>query len=354
MSYEYGWAALNLDMPENVPRTEYSAGKHWALIQAVTGIEVNADSSDKVKEKAQKAFRGPEGWDFSFFWSTLITSKDFGDVRTSMGHAVYADGGTDYDDNIQSPFKEPEEVLAFDPWSALGKKDHNELVQRFEQHYKENCKAYPHGVNMTGTYVTCISGLIDLFGWDLLLLAAGIDAEGFGNLANRYASWIQQYFNALGDADVPCVMVHDDIVWSEGAFIHPDWYRMYVFPNYKKFFAPLLDSGKKIIFTSDANYTEFIDDIAACGVNGFVMEPMTDMKYIAEKYGKTHVLIGNADTRILLNGTKEDIRAEVKRCMDIGKSCPGFFMAVGNHIPANTPVENALYYNEVYMEMCKR
>ena len=32
----------------------------------------------------------------------------------------------------------------------------------------------------------------------------------------------------------------------------------------------------------------------------------------------------------------------------------GFFMAVGNHIPANTPVENALYYNEVYEELSRR
>ena len=50
------------------------------------------------------------------------------------------------------------------------------------------------------------------------------------------------------------------------------------------------------------------------------MEPCTDMNYIAEKYGKTHSFIGNADTRILLNGTKEDIYQEVKRCMDIGKN----------------------------------
>ena len=29
-------------------------------------------------------------------------------------------------------------------------------------------------------------------------------------------------------------------------------------------------------------------------------------------------------------------------------------LAVGNHIPANTPVENAVYYNEVYEELSKR
>jgi len=27
---------------------------------------------------------------------------------------------------------------------------------------------------------------------------------------------------------------------------------------------------------------------------------------------------------------------------------------VGNHIPPNTPVENALYYNQVYEELSKR
>ena len=84
------------------------------------------------------------------------------------------------------------------------------------------------------------------------------------------------------------------------------------------------------------------------------IEPITDMKYIAEKYGKTHFFIGNFDTRILLNGTKKQIEQEVERCMEIGKDCPGFFMAVGNHIPANTPVDNALYYNEVYEKLSTR
>jgi uroporphyrinogen-III decarboxylase len=149
-------------------------------------------------------------------------------------------------------------------------------------------------------------------------------------------------------------MVHDDIVWSSGPFISPHWYREYVFPNYKKLFAPLLDAGKRIMYTSDGNYTAFVDDIAGCGVHGFALEPWTDMAYIAAKYGQSHVFIGNADTRILLSGTKVQIRAEVERCMAIGKGCPGFFMAVGNHIPANTPLESVLYYNQVYEELCWR
>ena len=119
-------------------------------------------------------------------------------------------------------------------------------------------------------------------------------------------------------------------------------------------FRPLIDAGKKILFTSDGNYTQFIDDIAACGVNGFVLEPGTDLAYIAEEYGRTHVIVGNVDTNALLLGGKEEIEAEVKRCMDTAKNCPGYIMAVGNHIPANTPVENALYYDEIYRKLARR
>lgn len=352
MSYQDGISAIHLEMPPRVPRTEYSAEMHWPLIGAVTGIAVTNESPAELRGRASFEFK--MRWNYDFVWSTLTGSGIFGDMCTKMGHAEYAVNGADYSNVVSCPFKEPEDVLAFDPWQAYGPRDKKELTRQYEEHYRQNCAATPNAVNMTGIYVTCISGLIDIFGWEMLLVTAGTDPKGFGEVANRYASWIQQYFDALAESSVPVVMVHDDIVWTSGAFLHPDWYHTFVFPNYNKYLAPLLDSGKKIMYTSDGTYTEFIDDIAACGVHGFVMEPTTDMKYIADKYGKTHAFVGNADTRILLSGTKEAIRAEVQRCMDIGKSCPGYFMAVGNHIPPNTPVENALYYNEVYEQLSRR
>jgi hypothetical protein len=352
MSYEDAVAALNLQMPPRVPRMEFSTGMHWELLKAVTGINVHQDSSFEDKERANLAF--DLAWDQSFFWSVLIGGGEMGQYHTDMGHAAYMAGGVDFRRPGKEFFTDPEEVLKFDPMSALGTKDHKELVRRFEEHYVSNVRSRPFGVNMTGVYVTMISAFIDILGWDMLLLAAGTDPKRFGELANRYARWMQQYFDALADSNVPVVMVHDDMVWSSGAFLHPDWYRQYVFPNFKRYFAPLREAGKKIVFTSDGKYTEFIDDVVACGVHGLVLEPLTDMAYVAEKYGKTHAFFGNADTRILLKNDKPAIRAEVERCMAIGKNCPGYFMNVGNHIPPNTPVEAALYYNDVYMELRER
>ena len=351
MSYDHGWAAINLEMPPRVPRTEYSATMHWDLVEAVTGLAVDETTAPEARARAQRAFMA--AWNYDYSWSTLIGGNEFGPLRTDMGHAEYAAGGTDWRDTVHCPFTDVEQVLSFDPWEAYGRRDRSEITRRFEDSWNRQRRALDQ-VPTTGVYVTLVSGLIDIFGWDMLLLACGTDAKRFGELANRYAGWIQQYFDALADADVPSVMIHDDIVWTAGAFIRPDWYRTYVFPNYRKFIAPLRETGKRVAFTSDGNFTEFIDDLADAGVHGFCMEPTTDMALVAEKYGRTHFFIGNADTRVLLSGTREQIRAEVERCMAVGKSCAGFIMAVGNHIPPNTPVASALYYNEVYEELSVR
>jgi hypothetical protein len=351
MSYEDGWAAINLEMPSRVPRTEYSAHYHWPLINATTGSNVSFDSCAEEQQKASIAF--VKEWNYGMMWSVLTGAGALAECCTNMGHAEYANGGVDRSDTISCPFSDPSEVVAFDPWEVYGKRDHATLVKEYNNHYDSQCQRWPDTVNMTGIYISLMSGLIAIFGWDMLLMGMA-DPEGAGTMANRYASWIKQYFDALADSKAPCVMIHDDIVWTAGPFCSPDWYREYIFPNYHKLFEPLQDSGKKIIYTSDGDYTMFVDDIVDAGVNGFVMEPTTNMGFIAEKYGKTHAFIGNVDTRILLSGTRAAIRAEVERCMAIGKKHPGFFMAVGNHIPANTPVENALYYNEVYEELSKR
>ncbi|MCL2478171.1 MAG: uroporphyrinogen decarboxylase family protein [Treponema sp.] len=352
MSYHDGWAALHLQMPDRVPRTEYSLEFHSGLIRHLTGVDINSGISPDEKRKAK--IRIQKALNFDFIWSTLTSKTVFEGRCTDMGHGVYQENNADYRRQTSVFIDDPDTALRFDPWELYGEKDRSALTKEYNDHYERNIKANDEAVNMTGIYITCISGLIDIFGWDMLLTAAGTDPQAFGSLTDRYASWIFQYFEALAESKAPVVMIHDDIVWTAGAFIHPDWYRRFVFPNYKRLFAPLHEAGKIIMFTSDGNFTEFIDDIAGCGINAFVMEPMTDMARIAEKYGSTHAFVGNADTRILLSGSREAIRAEVKRCMDIGKKCPGFFMAVGNHIPPNTPLDNLLYYNDVYTEMSKR
>lgn len=52
MSYKNGINALHLEMPDKIPRTEYSAHFYWDLIQKVTGIQVNSKSSTETQKKS--------------------------------------------------------------------------------------------------------------------------------------------------------------------------------------------------------------------------------------------------------------------------------------------------------------
>lgn len=352
MSYEDGWAAVNLEMPPRVPHVEFDAETHWELVSTVTGIQVNAHSPDEIRRGATRAFMIAWNYDISLSHDLCFEALDA--RRTRMGHAEYMAGGVDFDARIECPFDSPEDALALDPWKEYGTRDKAQLIEMFNNGFRSRCEWMPHVVNMTGTYVTIFSGLIAVFGWEMLLTAGGLDPEGMGEVANRYASWMQQFYNALAECESPLIYSHDDIVWTRGPVFHPDWYRKYIFPNYRKLYAPAIEAGKKVIFVSDGNYNEFIDDIAATGAAGFFFEPLTDLRHIVEHYGKTHIIVGNADTHVLLSGTKQQIRAEVERCMTLGRNCPGYFMSVTNMIPYNTPVENALYYYQCYEELSRR
>jgi len=353
VSYEDGWAALNLQAPPRVPRTEHSAdGYHFELMRAVTGIDVGPDSDEATRSRAAAAFR--EAWHFDLLFAAAASYNVFDGFHTRMGHCEYAAAGADFDPRRDSPFSSPEEVLAFDPQEHFGAVDRAAAVRMFNDQYHACAAENPTMVNMTGIYVSLFSGLIALFGWDLLLLAGGLDGEGLGEVANRYARWMQGYYDALAESDTPVVYSHDDLVWTSGPVFRPEWYRRYIFPNLRRYWAPLNEAGKKIIFVCDGNYTAFLDDVAACGNRGFWFEIFTDLETVAERFGRTHALIGNADTRVLLRNRRREIRAEVERCLAVGKGCPGYFLAVSNHIPANTPVEAALYYNECYERLCRR
>jgi len=88
--------------------------------------------------------------------------------------------------------------------------------RNFEVNYRAGRDLFPDVVPMTGIYVTLVSGLLEILGWEMFLLALGTDPRRFGELVNRYAAWVGQYFEALALADVDVVMVHDDMVWTSG------------------------------------------------------------------------------------------------------------------------------------------
>ena len=333
MSYQRGMAAIRLAAPDEIPHTQYITHSRWLAA---------------LREKSGRQAGFAELLDFDFLWHTDVPA-DLPGRWTDMGHGVWRDDGSDYRRPSESPFRDLEEIFNLDPFQEYGRVDHARQVEKYQRWYEQARRG--DYVIPGGLYRSVVSFAIAAFGWENLLLAAGCDAERFGGVLNRWADYLMQYVRAWAATDVEVFLTHDDIVWTAGGIFSPQFYRSYVFPNFRRYWDCVKDAGKKVLFCSDGNFTEYVDDIAAAGADGFIFEPTTDLEYICRKYGRTHVIVGNADCRILTYGTKTDIVREVKRCMDLGRHCPGYFFAVGNHIPPNVPIENAEACMSAYHEL---
>jgi uroporphyrinogen-III decarboxylase len=343
MSFYRGWQAIHLEMPDRIPHTEYLS--HRLFIMKVTGLDPEDPiQSDKAISSLAKVL------DYDFIWSTF--SRDWKLPKTEMGRAQYYETEIPYDSIY--PFKSVEEVLAFRPLEKANIPTMEELTSSVIDYYKQGTLKFPEAVLPGGFYNSVFTWNIVTFGWDLFLMAAKDDQRQFEIILDQFTALTMMVVEAHINAKVPVFLCHDDIVWASGPVFSPAWMREMIFPRLKKMWQPLRDAGIKVLFCSDGNFDCFLDDIVEIGADGFIFEPLTDLRSIVEKYGQTHVIIGNIDSRILQFGTFEDIEQEVKRCANLGKNCPGYFFAVGNHIPYTIPIPNVECYLEAIHKYGKR
>ena len=338
MSYQIGMDCIHLRPTPRLAHTEYCSNdalRREIAQQQSAGRIANPQSLEDL-------------WEMDFRWTTNdgpVPWTQRGRV-TDMGHADFLEGGVDRREPKPCPFKDVEEVWAFDAVKEYGLPDFGHLVDYYQQTFSQGQKQWPNQIVTGGYYKSVVSGAIDAFGWDMLLEAAA-DQEKFEKVLDSIFQLTLHHNRAWAKTDVKVFIQHDDMVWTAGAFMHPDFYRRVIFPRYTELWKPLHEAGKTVLYCSDGNFTQFIDDVARAGADGFIFEPLTSLDAMVQKYGKTKVIVGSkVDCRTLTFGNKEQIAAEVDATLKLAFDCPGFMFAVGNHIPSNVPLENALFYQD--------
>lgn len=340
MSRQLALDTICLKPTPRLAHTEYSMDYHKGFVQKVTGIDPTEPGQATL---ASRAFM--KAWDFDFSWCTNDGPINWGSVgrSTDMGHAVYAADGSDQREPAVCPFTDVEEVYDFDPVREYGLWAHRDLVKWYEEWYRKSQAGIPDQLLTGGYYKTVISGAIQVFGWDMLLLA-GAEPDRFARVLQRIGDYTMHYVRAQAETSIEVFIQHDDMVWTNGPFMHPDFYRGVIFPIYRRLWEPLKKAGKKVLFCSDGTFDMFFDDIAACGADGFIFEPSNDLDAVVRKFGQTHCIVGSkVDCRTMAFGTWDEVRRQIDETLALARQCRGFMCAVGNHIPAN-----------VSDEMCER
>ena len=248
------------------------------------------------------------------------------------------------------PFGDIEDVLAYDPLEALDvSADPTAGIRRQQERMGDS--AVVSGI----FYTTLFQHPIMTFGWELFLTAAAAEPERFQRVLKGFAEISRRRLQVWAQSPPPLVMIHDDIALERGLVFHPDWYRQRLFPLYEYVLEPILTCpDTRVAFVSDGDYTPLLNDLSALGFHGFLINDNMDLAGIAAGLGQDHFLIGNISPLVLTHGSVEDVRAEVRRCLEDARPCPGHFIKATRDLPHNIPLDNIRAYFHAVEEYGRR
>jgi len=147
------------------------------------------------------------------------------------------------------------------------------------------------------------------------------------------------------DRGVDVVAESDDIADSRTTFFSPKIFREFFFPYLKRLIDECHRRGLPYMKHSDGNLYPILDDLVSLGVDGLhPIEPnVMDLADVKQRYGDKLFLRGNVDcTHVLPYGTEEDVRKDVRRCIDAAAQGGGFILADSNSMHSNVKTENIL------------
>ncbi|MCF7837988.1 MAG: hypothetical protein K9N49_05100 [Candidatus Marinimicrobia bacterium] len=358
MSRERYLQALRCQAPPVIPHQIWL--QHPQFITDATGI----DYYDHPREAAR---RFHARFDVDNGGPVHVEDKPL--PRPATGKT--ADGGERSDEGFGtvwhnvSPFTEPEQLWDFDPdpWGADADKavEPNYAMKNFRWCFEPETwdarraaedaawarveALFPGKfTDARAFYCTTFMWGICVFGWDVFLMALGMDPDRTGQTLQRISEItvrMYEYFATCDGARFVCP--HDDLCMTSGPVTSPQWYRDYIYPQYEKIFAPVKAAGKPVILTCDGDITKLAPDLAEI-LDGFIFESSTPPDHMFETFGQTKCLVGGINVRPLTLGSPADVGAEVKRAVDRGRDCPGYIIACADTIPANVPVDNVYAY----------
>jgi uroporphyrinogen decarboxylase len=148
-----------------------------------------------------------------------------------------------------------------------------------------------------------------------------------------------KYLDAVGDF-IEIVHAGDDMGTQNNSFYSPDLYKEMVYPYQKKLLQFIKQKTyAKIFFHSCGSISNLLDDMIDAGVD--ILNPVQhtaknmNLKFLKQNFGDKLSFQGGIDQQnVLSQGTKKDIRTEVKNC--IRKLAPGggyILNAVHNIVP---------------------
>lgn len=192
-------------------------------------------------------------------------------------------------------------------------------------------------------------------GFEETMMDMLVSPEAISILFDRITELRIQQAKILVEAGIDILMLGDDVGMQTGMLIGADTWRKFLKPRLAKIIktATSLRPGLPVFYHSCGNPGEIIPDLIEIGVT--ILNPIQpecfDLQEVKEKYGAHLAFWGGISAQTNLSfGTPEQVKQEVKYCIEtLGKN-GGYFIGPNHVVEPEVPWENLEAFFEAVEE----
>lgn len=140
---------------------------------------------------------------------------------------------------------------------------------------------------------------------------------------------------------------------AAASLVSPKTYRELILPAEKRLINEIHKNGARAKLHICGNTTALLDLMAESGADIIDIDHLVDLQTAMEKLSEKALVCGNFDpVSVLLDGDVETVKANVRRCLEIGKD--RIIMSAGCEVPKFTPPENLKAVADALMEQFQK
>ncbi|NLG26453.1 MAG: hypothetical protein GX557_00965 [Chloroflexi bacterium] len=198
-------------------------------------------------------------------------------------------------------------------------------------------------------WVPLICRVFDLVGMEQAMVWMTAEPALFEAVLERATTFTEVFcerlLTACGDA-MPFLCLGDDFATQRGLMVSPALWRRWLKPRLARVFAVGKRLGKHVWFHSCGDITAVLPDLLDIGMDVWETVQLHALPLSASdlkrEYGAHLTFFGGVNTQRLPFVTPEQVRAEVRACIEVLGRDGGYICGPDHHIKPDVPAANAV------------
>jgi len=206
-----------------------------------------------------------------------------------------------------------------------------------------------------GRYICTLSGGLSVMtllgGMEHGLLMYGI-APGVVRAATRQLTDLHDFLDRFYIRNnAPGVLIEQDMASTKGPMLSPSMVRECCLPFLKERIANIKQYAPQVILHCCGNSLAIMDQFVDAGVDCYQSLQTTagmDLRTLKARFGDHLCFWGGVATEVLITGTPDNVRKEVRRAMEVGSVGGGFILGPSHSVAFSTPYGNFMAMLDEY------